>query len=266
MFLATLYAGQLQMVSLPELRLPWASWQQLAAQINADPNISPVLPEELQRRYRAGQAQIATADDEIICYCSVKPIFTANERHAVENLLRGRVRRVQLPGVDVYESATGWTHPEWRGLGLGYTLRLHLYGNLNRQPSLIYSTTRSPSVPRLLYKLGLRVIAWDEVPFVSSFKGWFDADRRYTHVLGWHEALRPWNGPSLNPREHEHDWAGYHHFWVSDVDTAVMLDAAYEANVLDVSRWRGALAEVLGATESMQFPTPFVLPDNAFQD
>lgn len=266
MFLATYFAGELQLVSLPDAKLTVSSWQRLAAEINADPNITPVPWETLQRRYIDGHAQIAAAGDDIVCYCSVKPIFTAQEREGVEAALRGQIRRVHLPSIDVYESATGWTHPEWRGLGLGYTLRTHLYANLNRHHSLIYSVTRSPSVPRLLYKLGLRVIAWDDIPFVSSLKGWFYAERRYTHTLGWHEALRPYNGRSLDPNEHQHHWSGYHHFWVSDVDTAVMLDAAYEGHVLDLSRWRGALARVLGAQDTLALHPHSSIADSTFQD
>ncbi len=266
MLMATFYTGQLELVSLPEMRLPFASWQRLAAHIAADPNINTVPADELLRRYQAGHAQVAVASDEIVSFASVKPLLSSSQRDAVESILQGRVRRVQLPGVDVYESATGWTHADWRGLGLGYALRSQLYGNLQRHPSLIISVTRSTSAPRLLYKLGLRVISWDDVPFVSSLKGWFDAERRYTHDKGWYDALRPYNGLSLNPREHEHDWGAYHHFWVSDIDTAVMLDAAYEGNVLDLSRWRGALAVVLGGREPVQLHTPFSPSDTAFQD
>lgn len=241
MFLATQHTGSATLTPLQAMPLPHYAWQRLAQQIAAEDVMLPVSADELRKRWQAGQAQIAIDGEQIVSYTSVKPTFGSLEREHIAALSRGRV---QLPAVDLYESATGWTHPLWRGMGLGYELRVHLYGGLHKH-SLIYSATRSAGAPRLLYKLGLRVVAWEAVPFLSSVKGWFDAGRRYTHNKGWHPSVPPYNGDSLNPATAEHDWTSAMHFWVSNIEMALALDTAYESAVLDLTRWRGLLADIL---------------------
>ena len=89
-----------------------ATWERLARHVAEEPGLSNYPAELLAGRWQAGRAAIGLQDNQIVSYISLIPILGEAARRKLSEAIAG-----PLPSVEMYESATGYTHPDWRHRG-----------------------------------------------------------------------------------------------------------------------------------------------------
>ena len=86
------------------------AWQRLADNVASLKNLTPVPAHVLRSRWQQGYATIAVAHGEVVAYISCQPILYQATRQMLSESLG--IGGESLPGVEVYEFLTGWTHPD----------------------------------------------------------------------------------------------------------------------------------------------------------
>lgn len=234
--------GRSTLMARPE-RLERSAWIGLAARLADEPGLSNYQPTTLAERWREGRAAVAVADGEIVSYISLIPLFTRERsQHLFADLPLPRTP----PAIELYESATGWTHPDWRGQGVSSFLRRHLLQGGNDLQRLYLSATIGLGASRVLPGLGWRLLSWAELPFVSSLIGMpcTGPDASPPLLPRQSRTLGPYLGRHLTPQQNpDHPWTDYCHLWLSDPELATTLERELATlNDGDLTCWRGRVA------------------------
>lgn len=227
--------------------LPADTWQTLADNIALEPGLSHYQAETLANRWREGRMAIALAEGQIVTTISLIPIFTpAVGTRLVEAL---NLSPAELPTVELYESATGWTHPAWRQRGNSLQLRQALLAQFARPNRFFISATIGLGASYVLPQLGWRLVSWGAAPFATALMGLPTPalTAKLTIKSRQPAQLKPYLGPHTTPQQNQaHPWADYCHFWLSDEALALALDRQLAGLVDgDLARWRELVATTI---------------------
>ncbi len=238
-------------VELTEVTRPVISdptWQKLANNIAQEESLTSYPAAVLARRWEQGYAAIALKDDEIVSYTSVVPLFFTKTRQALSRELG--IDYSQWPKVDMYEFASGWTHPSWRRKGISLQLRHDLLGQLDRSDCLIASISVGLGASYVLEKLGWQIAAWSKIAYVTGLIGLPTAGLEgEIQKIGWPlpPPLKRYEGKPVSPSQNpEHHWNDYCHFWISDLALAKALNHQLETLLeTELHRWHEAVVEII---------------------
>lgn len=232
-----------QVEHMAQASVPDGAWQAAAALIAGETSVLTRSAEKMKTRWQNNQAAIAISEQqEIVAYVALAPSLASPTRQKLNEYLG-----LYLPQPDVYAGVTGWTHPDWRRLGLARAIRTPLYGQYTEHQQLVIVSTIGMGGSPVVSGMGFRLLGWDTVPFLSSLEGWYRPGEAY--IIGddyWqvYPGIEPYNGSHITPRTHpDHEWHRYFHFWVSDEVIACQLDADL-TQVLggNLDLWRRAIA------------------------
>ncbi|TVR20629.1 MAG: hypothetical protein EA396_10210 [Anaerolineaceae bacterium] len=228
----------------PQTEIPPAAWQNLAANVAQEAALSPYPARVLAARLTAGRAGVVWSPDDrqIVHYSSLIQVIDAEIRLRMAGAVG-----ITLPPIDIYEGATGWTHPDWRGRGLAMFFRRTLYAAFRTPSAFIMTMTVGIGASPLLLKLDWRLVGWDHLPYLSSLFAWRQDDGAMRHVgPGWEVTAGkvPYLGDHVH-RLDAHDWPRYYHLWVSDWPVARRFNDQL-GRILggDLPRWRDAVSAV----------------------
>jgi hypothetical protein len=200
----------------------------------------------LENRWRQGYAAIAMQAEQITGYTSVVPVYAAPRRAKLAQELG--LSAGLLPAIDLYEFASGWTHPHFRRLGLSLRLRQKLLPQFSGPAGLCVSVGVGLGAAPVLERLGWRMLAWNEIPFASSLIGLPGAGPAVDPARVWQPppGLAPYNGPPVVPSQQpHHPWEQYCHFLASDPALAAALNSRLEALMQgNLPRWLAVVAAV----------------------
>ncbi len=218
-------------------------WHGLAQRLIEEPGLHNYSGETLESRWREGRAAVAVAGGEIVSYISLIPLFTQERQ---QRLNAHACSSSKPPAIELYESATGWTHPKWRSLGVSRFLRRQLLQRDDAPARLYLSATIGLGASRVLPGLGWRLRSWAEFPFVSALIGMPCAQpHAHPHLIPRQPStLGPYLGMPLTPQQNpDHRWGDYSHLWLSDIELAKALDRQL-AGLVDgeLTRWRERVA------------------------
>jgi hypothetical protein len=230
--------------------LPLETWQTLADNIALEPGLSHYQAETLANRWTEGRMAIALADDQIVTTISLIPIFTPTV--SARLLAALPLSPAEVSTVEMYESATGWTHPAWRQRGNSLQLRQALLAQFARPNRFFISATIGLGASYVLPRLGWRLVSWGAAPFTTALMGLPTPDltTKFTVKSRQPAHLKPYLGPHTTPQENQtHLWADYCHFWLSDERLVMALDRQLAGLVDgDLARWRELVTtEIYGA-------------------
>ncbi len=232
----------------PIQSVPQAAWQKMAANIAYEESLTSYPADALSNRWQEGRAAVAIKDNEIVSYISLILVFSQATRLELSKQIG--VAPDCMPNTDLYESATGWTHPAWRRKGISLQLRRQLLKRFN-DPNCLYITiavglAASPVVARL----GWRLVSWGEIACVSSLVG-LPRTSAAGKISRTGRQLPPgmklYAGKHITPdRQTTHPWQHFCHFWVSNLPLAVDLNRQLSGLVnQDLNRWRQAVVAVV---------------------
>ncbi len=239
-------AEHLDLFRVQEASISEDTWQELAANIANEPSLRPAPASILRERWQQGIATILVKDHRILCYSSLVPIFCQATRGDLSAALG--LEPDSLPQVDVYGLSTGWTHPDWRRKGVHLQLNPPLFERFTTPHSFYIVVTVGMAGSPALEKLGMRMIAWSQIAFVSSLAGVAIAGFKDRIGKGW---LAP---PGMVQYEGEHvsftpdsphKWDRFCHLMVSNLPQAVEVNRRLAAALDgDLRRWREAIIDV----------------------
>ena len=141
-------------------------WEDLAAQIARERRLIPCPASILTQRCGEGYAATVVCDGRIVHYGSFVPIVghaAGTNTWAALTAALGE-NPAALPRTDVFELATGWTAPAWRGKGINQTLRGQLIDHYLHGDALGISGMAGVSSP-VHARMGWQILAWDAGPF-----------------------------------------------------------------------------------------------------
>ena len=227
-------------------RISERTWLRFTEGVHRESHLVSYDTSVLQERWRNGRAAIALDGDEIISYVSLIPII----EHEMLSLLSDHVgvSSCEFTNITLDRSATGWTHPAWRRLGLSFQLRQHLDAFHDRPFHFYLSICRGLGASYVLASLNWQLIGWNEIPFLSSLIGFPALDNASNPSLSQKTVdLIPYQGPHIPIADlSTHSWDEYCHFWISDRTLALALDKHFRACTnSDLKAWRLAIAETL---------------------
>lgn len=200
-------------------------WRDLAGRSQEEPALLDQTPRALAARWNAGNAAIAICHGEIVSYVSLIPVYNDSRRQDLSMILNRTLPRTGT----VFETATGWTAPELRGLGLSSFIRSELYRQQVGRHDLIIAACRGVGASRVLQKFGFAVSAWSRLEFLSSLLSWVKEDLEYIVGHGW----LPTYGRELF--NEDNDGSGhidetcdsYTYLWVSKSSVALHIDTVF---------------------------------------
>ncbi len=244
-------------------------WAELAAAMAREVTLISYPPALLAERWQAGYAAVLVWQGQIISYVVLVPIACrVAPPGALHSWTRyyaaARLGAANLPSVDVYQSASGWTAPAWRGKQINLLLRQRLRAHYLAGQSLGVGGMAGLAQP-LLARLGWQILGWSTTPFVSSLIGMPLAGFEGHAAAGCPApaGVAPYEGPPIGLDHPTHPWSQFCYFWVSHPAIAYRLDGELaELCHGDLRRWRLAVIEVVsrsGALASLSW-----LPDTEF--
>jgi len=220
-----------------------AQWTQLAADIGREASLTAYTAQQLAHRWEQGCAVLAAYDGRIVSYTSLVPVFNADSRARLSQLLN--LPADQLPAVNVYEFASGWTHPDFRRRGISLQLRRCLLARFDRPDILQVSISIGLGASPVLERMGWQIIGWQQIAWVSSLIGLPAAAAGANINRGWQPPaeLKQYNGAPIIPSQTKtHPWSRYCHFWVSNPALARDTDKQLQQLLhRDLLRWQTAL-------------------------
>jgi hypothetical protein len=224
--------GEDTAISFAEDLGPWA---RMRGEIEETaPSVNNYTERQWQERFASGHAAIVVVGRRIVAHISlVDP--TQFSRHRRATAYVGQA----WPWFGVWESTSGWTHPDTRRKGLQRFLRTRLYERAPRQDLLVSFCIGTAASP-VLSELGWVVAPWSQFLVVSELIGHVDSGgvRLYQGVYRNFGGRDLYQGrgryPDATP---SHDWDAYVHFWVRDAAQALECEAAFRN-----ADWRRAVA------------------------
>ncbi len=253
--------GKLSLRALPIADIGDGVWEAFAAAVAKETTVVGYPAAAFAARWRAGFTAIALAEGMIVSHISFVPVLHGRTRQQLSMSLA-----VSLPQVDVYEGTTAWTHPNWRGKGVYQQLRKALIDRFNVDAHLLVGVTVGLGASPVLAKFNSRILAWREIPYLSSLiavpQNGFEAHSE--HV--WHipPTTRLYQGPPMTfERRTDHDWDHFSHFWVANVPLAHALETDLQATFGgDLARWRAAIVDVFTAESNAAWKLTFFQEPN----
>ncbi len=220
-------------------------WAQLAADISREASLTAYSAEMLSHRWQQGYAAIAVCREKIVSYTSLVPVFNADTRTHLEQLLN--LPADQLPPIDMYEFASGWTHVDYRRKGISLQLRRHLLTRFDRPDILQVSISIGLGASPVLERMGWQIMGWQHIAYVSSLIG-LPAAAASDHLdHGWQPParLKQYNGDHIVPSQAKtHPWNDYCHFWVSNPALAHQTDAKLQRLLQgNLACWHNAVGQ-----------------------
>ncbi len=244
-FVETEEKRHVQLHQIPAHTIVESTWQNFGQNVAAEPFLVSYPEAILAQRWQQGYAAIAVKDYEIISYTSLIPIFSDPTRQKLSQAIG--LHPEQMPYINMYRAATGWTHPDWRQRGLSQQLRHHLLKRFSGPNHLFMSIARGLGAGPVLTKMDWQMISWSKIAYVSSLIGLPEAG--LTDKLGpdmKRVDLKPYTGPPLSPSNSTHPWNSFCYFWVSNIPLAMELN--YQLAKLmeeELQNWREAVVTVL---------------------
>jgi hypothetical protein len=190
------------------------------------PHINNYTDRQWREFFASGHAAIVVAGRHIIAHVSLIDLTPLSRRQRAV----GSVGQA-WPWLGVWESATGWTHPNLRRKGLQRFLRKHLYKRAPAQ-DLLVSYCIGTSASPVLSGLGWVVVPWSQFSVVSALIGHVDSEgvRLYQGVHRTFSGRDLYQGfgryPDAKPL---HDWEACVHLWVSDAAKALECETAFRS-------------------------------------
>jgi hypothetical protein len=235
--------GHANLIPVPYSSISEQMWQEAAYNINLEKGLRHYPGQVLAERWQQGLASVAVKDDCIVSYISLVPVL-CQETWPTFCTEMG-IDLCAAPDIDVYGGATGWTHPAWRQKGISTQLRLPLYERLSAPNCLYICMTVGVGASPLLAKLGWRVAAWSQMPYVGSLMG--VPITGFENLVGsawWAPPdMTRYEGPHIVPgQDTAHDWPRFYHLWVSNAALAADMDKQLrEMAHGDLHRWHQAV-------------------------
>lgn len=236
-----------ELVTAAANTLTGSGWQTLAAAIALEASLTAYPAPVLANRWQQGYAATAIEAGEIVSYTSVVPVYSEASRRRLGAIIG--VEAGQMPAIDLFEFATGWTRPDCRRKGISLQLRQKLLKRFSSLNCLHISVSIGLGASPILERLGWRLVGWSDIPFVTSLIGVPMAGLEDKIGVGWSPPpeLKRYEGAHLSPRQDTgHPWAEFCHFWLSNPALASELNRQLSALVKDdLDRWREAVVAVL---------------------
>lgn len=220
-------------------------WQKLAANVAKEVSLTAYPPQVLAERWQQGRAAVAFWQGEIVSYISLVPVFTAPTRAKLAEIME--LNPEQLPNIDINESATGWTHPDWRRQRLSFQLRQRLLDCFSQTNRLFVTIAVGLGAAPVVTRLGWQLVPWGEVAYVSSLVGLPQMAVADKIKVGRRlpPGMKLYRGATSTPNGSQ-PWPEFCHFWVSDLALAQTLNQQLALLLKqDLRRWREAFATVL---------------------
>jgi hypothetical protein len=217
--------GHANLIPVPYSSISEQMWQEAAYNINLEKGLRHYPGQVLAERWQQGLASVAVKDDCIVSYISLVPVLCQETWPAFCTEMG--IDLYTAPAIDVYGGATGWTHPAWRQKGISTQLRLPLYERLSAPNCLYICMTVGVGASPLLAKLGWRIAAWNQMPYVGSLMG--VPITGFENLVGsawWAPPdMTRYEGPHIVPgQDTAHDWPRFYHLWVSNAALAADMD------------------------------------------
>jgi hypothetical protein len=212
-------------------------WQRMKREIEETaPLINNYTDRQWQERFARGHAAIVVAGRQILAHVSLIDLTPLSRRQ------RAAAHVGQAwPWFGVWESATGWTHPDLRRKGLQRFLRRLLYERAPSQDLLVSFCIGTAASP-VLSELGWAAAPWSEFPIVAALMGGLEAGglRLYQGSYRSFGNRKLYLGSGRYPDAKPlHDWETCVHLWVRDAAQAQACEAAFRGNP---ANWLRALA------------------------
>ncbi len=249
--------GHARLAPVSESSVSEQMWQEAAYNINLEKGLRHYPGQILAERWQQGLASIAVKDNCIISYISLVPVLC---RGTWPTLCADMdIDLGAAPDLDVYGGATGWTHPAWRQKGISTQLRRPLYERLSAPNRLYICLTVGMGASPLLAKLGWRIVAWSQMPYVGALMGVPVTGFESLVGSAWWAPpdIERYEGPHIVPgQDGGHNWPRFYHLWVSNTDVAADMDKQLREMVHgDLHRWYRALIMAF----TVQFVSPWTL-------
>jgi hypothetical protein len=221
------------------------AWDEFAACVALEPTLISYPSSVFRARWEQGHAAVAACAGHIVSYTSLVTVFdTAFRRKlaAIWPQVGGC-----LPPIDLYESATAWTHPHWRRHGISLALRGPLLQRFCEPHILCVAVGVGLGSAPVLSKLGWSVLSWHEIPYLSSLIAVPLAGYEAQVGPGWLMPgdLRLYEGkPTFFGNGSCHEWKQFYHFWAARNPLAQRLNAGLrDGTGGDLCRWRDAIVQ-----------------------
>ncbi len=250
---------------MPECVTP-AMWDVFAELVSHESTVVSYPGPAFAARWRNGYSAIAVAIAEgfIVGHISFVPVLYADTRAQLAAALGMTLE--QLPAINVYEGATAWTHPNWRGKGIYQMLRKQLLDRVDTHSEMLVGVTVGLGGAPVLTKFESRILAWRAIPFLSSLIAVPGAGFEAYDAHVWHipPITRLYQGPPMTfARDNGHDWAHFCHFWVANVPLAEQVETKLAAALhYDLARWQSAIVEVFTANPDFGWKLSFFEESN----
>ncbi len=244
--------------------VPKVGWQKMAEQITYEESLKHYPAEVLRDRWQQGRAAIVVNLSEIIAYMSLVPVYVETTRREFGRALG--VEPDQLPGINVYESATNWTHPAWRQRGISLQLHRRLLKQFSGS-NLYISIAAGLAVSPVLARLNWQLVAWNKIAFVSSLIGVPKAGLEGEIKGRWlPQEMKLYEGEHIALGQNTtHSWDNFCHFWVSDLSLASEMDRQLSTRLNEnLQRWQKAVAAVLFTTPAETSWRPFLFDSRTY--
>jgi hypothetical protein len=250
-FLFTILSGPdddaLKLAPCEACAITEAMWAELTARMAGEPGILPFPAATLAQRAEAGYAAVAVWQDQIVSHVALVPLGSRGAPHPWAGYCTSAgLNAARLPSLDVYDCASSWTAPAWRGKGISMALHTPLLQHWLAEGSLGLSATAGVK-SRRLQQFGWQIVGWSATAFVSSLTSIPLAGFEDCLPVAWQPpaGLARYEGPPLDPSDPAHTWSGFCYFWVSDPALARLLDGQLaEMCGGNLYRWRRAVIDV----------------------
>jgi hypothetical protein len=247
-----------------------AAWEELAARVAGQPNLTPFSAESLALRWQRGYSAILLEGDAIRAHASCLPVYHEPARQKLAEALQ--VDQSCLPAIDVYEFLTGWTDPRLRRHGVSLGLRRLLIERFIDKPGipgLAVGVTVGLGASPVLARLGWQMAPWTRFAYLSSLLEASSLDCQEGRMAGWCiRGVKPYEGEPVSPFENgdgtgsSNAWEGFTHLWVSDLRLARLVHSRLRDLMPDdLCRWRSLWQEVIRTVLLAEGWLPIVFDD-----
>jgi hypothetical protein len=230
------------------------AWDEFADCVAHEPALVSYPGHVFRARWEQGYAAVAVQAGHILSYTSLAPVMDAGFRSKL--VATCSQYNGQLPAIDLYEFATGWTHPTWRRNDVSLALRRQLLQRFNSPNLLCVGVTVGLGASPVLSRLGWYALPWSRISYLSSLIVVPLAGYEARTGKGWMipDGLQLYEGEPLNYEANSnHPWKQFCHFWVAQEALARRLDDCLcTAACSDLRSWRDAIVRT-----HAESPAPF---------
>ncbi|MEM9385767.1 MAG: hypothetical protein AAGA68_11950 [Pseudomonadota bacterium] len=191
-------------------------------------DLIPYPASDLKERVSRGSTALLfdPSGEELLSHISLKPLLNPE-------IARGLASLACLDGAfEVFEMATGWTHPSVRGRGFSSRLRRNLLRSMRSPNRVFVGFCRGLGASPVLQRLRWKCIPWDQFPYVSSLIGWRESGAFYKTGIGllsrcqepFNQESRTFEMTRKTDPDYLADWQGRVHFWCNSEHDSRRID------------------------------------------